>query len=113
MPLFLHDPIAGPADGDALPFCDNRRLFPRAAIIWAARFVTATASHDCVLLNISAGGARLRSRFPPEIGVRGRLIIDRCGSFDAEIVWVQGRHIGAGLRFQGTPADVTRTFVQS
>ncbi len=114
MAIFLHDPFDDPADdAEALRFACNRRVFPRAAVIWGARFVTASASHDCVLLNISAGGVRLRSSYPPEIGERGRLIIDRCGSFDAEIVWVHDRQIGAGLRFSATPADVTRAFVQS
>ena len=118
MAIFLQNPFdmspdAGDAPADALPFAANRRLFARAAVSWGARFITAASSHACVLLNISAGGARLRSSDPPEIGQRGRLIIDRYGSFDAEIVWVHNQQLGAGLRFSATPADVTRAFVQA
>lgn len=90
----------------------NRRQYRRAAVIWGARFLTQTESHEGMVLNISAGGARLRSGFTPEMGERGRLIIDRVGSFDAEIVWTSNGRGGAGIRFEATPADVTRTFLQ-
>ena len=101
-----HLPI-GESPRNCLPGA-NRRQFRRSAIILGGRFLTPSSSHDCVVLNVSAGGARLRSGFIPDIGDRGRLVIDRLGSFDAEIVWTSDEHPGAGLRFEATPADVTR-----
>ena len=89
----------------------NRRSHPRSAVIWRGRFATDVGVHECVVLNVSAGGACVRTTFPPEIGEMGRLTIDRVGDFDAEIVWVGTDKRGLGMRFHDTPGDVQRTFI--
>ncbi|MCB9949207.1 MAG: PilZ domain-containing protein [Rhodospirillaceae bacterium] len=95
----------------SVPAADNRRIFPRNAVIWRGRFATEAATHECVVLNVSVGGACVRTTFPPEVGDHGRLTIDRVGEFDAEIVWVSNHTKGLGIRFRDTPGDVRRTFL--
>ena len=89
----------------------NRRTHPRSAVIWRGRFATEVTVHECVVLNVSAGGACVRTTFPPGIGEIGTLTIDRVGDFDAEIVWIGTDKKGLGVRFHDTPGDVQRTFL--
>lgn len=93
------------------PSADNRRIFPRSSVIWRGRFATEATTHECVVLNVSVGGACVRTTFPPDVGEFGRLTIDRVGEFNAEIVWVANAAGGLGIRFRDTPGDVRRTFL--
>ena len=81
----------------------DRRLHPRAKVLWTGSLESGNRSMDCVLLNIGARGAMGRS-----VGVlaRGRVSLQsfHFGRLAAEIVWQEGNAFG--LRFKASPAEV-------
>lgn len=84
----------------------DRRKHVRKPVLWAARLETAAGSFDCVVLNLSLGGARLQVTapiLPPVV----TLVMERFGALRAEIVWQLND--GIGLRFTADPDEVART----
>ncbi len=90
---------------------EPRRAHPRFTVVWTGRIVAASRALDCVVLNISASGAKLRVFESLELPQRFTLIVDRFGDFPAELVWRDRR--SAGVRFVGDPAQIGQTFAQA
>lgn len=90
---------------------EPRRAHPRFTVVWTGRIVAASRALDCVVLNISASGAKLRAFENLELPQRFTLIVDRFGDFPAELVWRDRR--SAGVRFVGDPAQIGQTFAQA
>ncbi|MCC6468156.1 MAG: PilZ domain-containing protein [Alphaproteobacteria bacterium] len=85
-----------------------RRSHPRFTVVWTGRIVAPPRTLDCVILNISAAGAKLRVFEALDLPVRFTLIVDKFGDFPAELVWRDGR--SAGVKFIGDPAQIGQTF---
>lgn len=90
---------------------EPRRCHPRFTVVWTGRIVAASRALDCVILNISASGAKLRVFESMELPQRFTLIVDRFGDFPAELVWRDRR--SAGVRFVGDPSQIGQTFAQA
>jgi len=86
----------------------ERRQFRRKAVIWAARLDTPNGTLDCITLDLSLGGARLRLSEPVGLLEHVTLILDKFGRFPAEIVWVTETEIG--LQFTESPEQVAGRF---
>ena len=70
---------------------DRRRHF-RAEIPLKARFLTEPGEEfPCLVSNISAGGALLRAKTPPEAGQKIILYVDDVGRFEGKVVRA-GKH---------------------
>lgn len=90
---------------------EPRRGHPRFTVVWTGRIVAASRALDCVVLNISASGAKLRVFESMELPQRFTLVVDRFGDFPAELVWRDRR--SAGVRFVGDPTQIGQTFAQA
>lgn len=87
---------------------DGRRAHPRFTVVWTGRVVANNRALDCVVLNISASGAKLRVFDTLELPVRFTLVVDKFGEFPAELIWRDGR--SAGVKFVGDPKEIGQTF---
>lgn len=76
----------------------------RKRVLWKARIDIAGKTHDCAVVDLSLGGARLHLAEPVANGTHVRLILDRFGAFRAEVVWQRDR--GIGLRFIDDPQRI-------
>ena len=76
----------------------ERRAFWRTTVLWSGHLHAAGDSAECVILDVSANGAKLR--FSEEIDLAEMscaLEVARLGVFACEIAWSCGNR--AGLRF--------------
>jgi len=65
----------------------DRRRFFRADVPLKARFLTANGTEEpCLVSNVSAGGALLRTKHPPQMGAMVVLYIDRLGRFESKVI---------------------------
>lgn len=73
--------------GKPLDTYDDRRKHLRVDTPLKARFLNdAGEEHSCLVTNISAGGAMLRSKTPPPFGSTVVLYIDRMGRFEGQVI---------------------------
>lgn len=76
----------------------------RKRVLWAARIEVSGRQHDCVVIDLSLGGAKLDLKAPVTQGDVVTLILERFGSFRAEVAW---REEGScGLRFVEDPQRI-------
>ena len=88
----------------ALPSRLERRLHRRCSVLMSGTLVVDGEPHDCVVKNLSLGGARLSCDHPLAADLPVMLDIKRFGVFPATVVW---RHNGEyGLRFTLPPSQV-------
>ena len=72
--------INTPADAD------DRRKHLRVDLPLKARFLNDEGQeHPCIVVNISAGGALVRAKFPPAFGKPVVLYIDKLGRFEGRV----------------------------
>ncbi|MBI3552076.1 MAG: PilZ domain-containing protein [Elusimicrobia bacterium] len=94
----------------------ERRRHPRKPVRESARILLAGPRlpgrledhghwQDCLILNISPGGAKISIDALLELGAAVRLEIGRFGRFAAEIAWLGQREFG--LRFTGAPEEMS------
>lgn len=95
----LHNPPKQPSETKTL------RRHPRSAVFWSGTVQSGRASIDCIVLNMSPGGAKVKllKRFTGD-GSPVVLHIDRLGGYAAEVVWSEGEMIG--LRFLKDPQQI-------
>ncbi len=84
----------------------HTRRHPRDAVLWSALLYCEGVIHDCAILNISAGGAKLSIPGPISTSALVTLTIFRYGDYPAQVVWQYGSLVG--LRFLENPRDITR-----
>lgn len=78
----------------------NRRYAGRRRVIWSAHFHSDRGETDCIVLDLSPDGVRLR--FPEAVPVDYDLCtldVPRLGRFTCEMSWRRGHHMG--LRILG------------
>jgi hypothetical protein len=83
---------------------EDRRVHRRSKVVWPAQLIHGGRRFDCVILNLSAGGAKLQLGNLPERLTELRLVTDRFGEFAAEAVWRVGDRVG--IRFLDPPATI-------
>lgn len=78
------------------PLADsNRRITERHSVIWSARFYSDRGESECIVLDFSHDGVRLR--FPNNVPVDLDLCdldIPRVGRFTCELSWRRGNEMG-------------------
>jgi hypothetical protein len=84
------------------------RRFRRKPVILASKLETNRGVFDCVALDLSLGGARLRLDENVAILERVTLVLARFGRFPSEIVWRNTRE--AGLQFCEAPEQIAGRF---
>lgn len=82
----------------------KRRQYKRKPVLWGAKLETATGRHECITLDLSLGGAKLRLAVPVAMHDTVTLVLERFGALAAEVAWVEGRTIG--IRFTEDPQHV-------
>jgi len=90
----------------------SMRRHPRSAVFWSGEVQAGRESLDCIVLNMSPGGAKLKllGRFVSD-GSPVVLHIDRMGGYAAEIIWSEGDTMG--LRFLNDPREVAADIEQA
>ncbi len=82
----------------------ERRQYSRTHLIWTGSLAFGDRSVDCVIMNASANGAKIRVAealpFPEIVTLR----IPRLGGFRAEVVWSRDNKLG--VRFLEEPERV-------
>jgi hypothetical protein len=80
----------------------EQRKFKRKPVLYGARLETSTGAYDCITLDLSLGGAKLRLSAVVDIPKQPVvLVLDRFGVLQAEIAWQRPGLIG--LRFTEEP----------
>lgn len=82
---------------DKLQSPKSLRRFTRVSVVLRATLYTPEDQRHCVVMDISAGGARLRGAGPMELETPVTLYIDRFGEFPANVVWHDGEQTGVGF----------------
>ena len=93
---------------DNMPIQDQRRRYPRTRVVWPATLRTAIGTLDCLVLDLSANGAKIQFPTPPgEIEGLVMLAIPRLPGFNATIAWSHPDHgMEVGLTFDDPPGEV-------
>ncbi len=86
----------------------ERRQFRRKAVIWAAKVEAKGGTFDCITLDLSLGGARLRFSDHVEMLEQVVLVLEKFGKFQGEIVWQTPTEIG--VQFTEAPEAVAARF---
>lgn len=70
---------------------DDRRKHLRVNTPLKARFLnSAGAEQACLVINISAGGALLKAKYPPNSGEKVVVYVDRLGRFEGKVIRAGG-----------------------
>jgi hypothetical protein len=83
---------------------DDRRAHKRKAVLWSARIETNSGPCDCIILDLSLGGAKLRTTAEAMSRQHVTLVIDRFGALRAEVMWARRGHMG--VRFIDAPDQI-------
>ena len=79
----------------------------RKRVLWAAKLAHGHARFDCVVVDLSLGGARIYLAQPLGKGEIVTLKLDQMSALRAEVVWQEGHSIG--LRFTDEPQKIVDT----
>ncbi|MGH7014066.1 MAG: PilZ domain-containing protein [Stellaceae bacterium] len=86
---------------------EDRRAYERRNVFWKARMVLPEGAINCVVYDLSMGGARVRLVAQLQKQQRVRLDIEKLSPLNAEVVWLGIGMIG--IRFTDDPAFIGRT----
>lgn len=89
----------------------SMRTHTRSAVFWSGAVQDGRQKVDCIVLNMSPGGAKIRllKRFVND-GSPVILQIDRLGGYTGEVVWLEGNTMG--LRFLKDPKQIAAEIEQ-
>ena len=85
---------------------EDRREFVRTSVMWAAKLHLKNQTVDCVVLNISPDGAKIRLESVPDELSPLTLHADRIGDLPGEVMWQEGAMIG--ISFHDSPSVVAQ-----
>ena len=86
---------------------DLRRRHRRFSVLWTCRLGTGGERGDGAILNLSAGGAKLRVADPAACPAQLTIESKRLGRLDGRVVWRKDNLLG--LAFLGAPKDIGAT----
>lgn len=75
----------------------ERRRRPRSAVIWAAKLHYAGHVLDCVILNLSGTGAKVRTKDRVEVDTPIILQGERFGMLRGQVAWAKDDTLGIKL----------------
>jgi len=84
----------------------GRRKHRRKAVLWAARLDAEEGGFECVAFDLSLGGVKLRLNARVALHRPVKLLLERLGRLEGELVWRRAGTIG--LRFLTSPDEVSR-----
>jgi hypothetical protein len=87
------------------------RRFERTTVLWSGHLIFQEQSVACVIVNISAGGAMVRTEDPDFFVTSVVLRNPRIGDLAAEVVWRQDDELG--LKFADDPGTVAEIIGQA
>lgn len=90
----------GGTPDDDTEYSDQRK-YKRKPVLYGARLETPHGAYDCITLDLSLGGAKLRLNNVVQLKQPVALVLDRFGVLQAEIVWQRPGLVG--LRFTDDP----------
>jgi len=96
--------VAAEAEMEPVPGSTERRRNTRKRVLLGAVLDTGGRSFECVVVNLSLGGARIHSSEPFLPGQKVTLELQRFGSFEATVIWQRER--SCGLRFTADAASI-------
>ncbi len=98
-------PVAKAQKGKSL------RRHTRSAVFWSGAVQAGRENVDCIVLNMSPGGAKIRllKRYVSD-GSPVVLHIDRLGGYAGEVIWSEGNTMG--LRFLKNPREIAADIEQ-
>ena len=79
---------------DSAHSATNRRRYDRGVVVWSGRLRAGDQDVDCVILNVSPGGARIRVESPVDRAIPIALETERIGGYLGEIVWQDEHELG-------------------
>lgn len=82
----------------------DRRRFPRTAVLWPGKIAADGTEGRCLVLNLSAGGAKVRAGEERSLGDEITVTVGRFGDFCGKVVW-KARDI-LGIRFTTDAIEV-------
>ncbi len=82
----------------------SQRRYARCSVIWHGELETVDGTRECTILNMSAGGAKIRMEVPPVQGTRVVLKTLRFGDFPGSVRW-SGEN-AAGIQFDSAPEEI-------
>ena len=83
-----------------------RRKFERVTVLWSGTLNCGTQILDCLIVNVSAGGAMVRVEAPDLCKKSVVLRSPRFGELAGEVTWRQGKELG--IEFKETPEAVSK-----
>jgi hypothetical protein len=89
----------------------GRRKHRRKAVLWSARLKAEEGAFDCVAFDLSLGGVKLRLNARIALHRPVKLVLERFGALEGELVWRRAGTIG--LRFLTPPDEVGRLLGES
>jgi hypothetical protein len=84
------------------------RRFRRKSVILASTLETPRGTVQCVALDLSLGGARIRVVEKLEPLEQVTLVLRKFGRFAGQVVWRNSTE--AGIQFDGAPEEVAQRF---
>ena len=66
----------------------------RKRVLWAAKLARGGMRFDCVVVDLSLGGARIHLAQPVTKGELVTLVLEHLGALRAEVVWQEEQSIG-------------------
>jgi hypothetical protein len=76
---------------------DDRQRHPRTAVFCPAKLASAGQAWDCEILDISAGGAKIRLETPLDPAVALSLTIGSHGTLPVQLMWQNGQYLGVAF----------------
>jgi hypothetical protein len=93
----------------------EKRKFPRTSVVWSGTLQTKGETLDCLVLNLSANGAKIRLHTAlAAADWSGTLSIPALGAFKAKVAWSNASDaIEIGLIFDDPPTTVARALTEA
>ena len=88
---------------------NSRREHQRREHVIEARLMTEAQWHDCRLLDVSVGGAKVQHAHETPEGSSAWLEIGNFGKFRISIMWRRGEV--SGIRFDHTPEEMAEVIM--
>lgn len=87
----------------------DHRAHARRTVLVAGRILEGEEWRPCEIINVSAGGAKIRIDHQVSPGTVVRLEIGPFGHFNGTIAWQQGEEVG--LKFSHDPAEMAEVVI--
>ncbi|HUZ75647.1 MAG TPA: PilZ domain-containing protein [Stellaceae bacterium] len=86
----------------------DRRRHQRVGTMWMATLQSAGSLHDCMVIDLSRGGAKLVLPDAQPLADTVELVVGGFGTFRAKRVWQRGEF--AGVQFLDPPDKIAAAF---